>query len=127
MRKIKDENVVAGEKLKQFRQKIGKSVFKVGREIGVSGSYISQVENGKRPASDAVLLALADVYGVDKQELFNLYNRIENEEAARLVSNPALRRVFTQISTDKRLTQEEKDEIALHLQRIADEMLNSDS
>lgn len=114
----------AGAKLRDMRKATGQSVFKVGRAIGVSGSYISQVERGLCAASDAVLVALAALYGVDKKELFDLYIRIENEEANRLVANPALRKVFTQVSVDKKLSQAEKDEIVKELQRITNKYFN---
>lgn len=109
----------AGAKLRDIRKATGQSVFKVGRAIGVSGSYISQVERGSCAASDAVLVALSDLYGVDKQTLFDLYKRIEDEEANRLMNNPMFRKVFTQVSTDKKLSQEEKNEIAKELERLA--------
>lgn len=109
----------AGTKLREIRKATGQSVFKVGRAIGVSGSYISQVERGSCAASDAVLVALSDLYGVDKQTLFDLYKRIEDGEANRLMNNPMFRKVFTQITTDKKLSQSEKDEIAKELERIA--------
>ena len=109
----------AGAKLREIRKATGQSVFKVGRAIGVSGSYISQVERGSCAASDAVLVALSELYGVDKQALFDLYKRIEDEEANRLMDNPMFRKVFTQVTTDKKLSQSEKDEIAKELERIA--------
>lgn len=109
----------AGAKLRDIRKATGQSVFKVGRAIGVSGSYISQVERGSCAASDAVLVALSDLYGVDKKTLFDLYKRIEDEEANRLMNNPIFRKVFTQVTTDKKLSQSEKDEIAKELERIA--------
>lgn len=109
----------AGAKLREIRKATGQSVFKVGRAIGVSGSYISQVERGSCAASDAVLVALSELYGVDKQTLFDLYKRIEDEEATRLMDNPMFRKVFTQVTSDKKLSQDEKDEIAKELERIA--------
>ena len=109
----------AGAKLREIRKATGQSVFKVGRAIGVSGSYISQVERGSCAASDAVLVALSELYGVDKQSLFDLYKRIEDEEANRLMDNPMFRKVFTQVTSDKKLSQDEKDEIAKELERIA--------
>lgn len=118
--------VQSGAKLKEIRKGTGLSVFKVGRAIGVSGSYVSQFERGSCAPSDAALIALADLYGVDKQHLFDLYNRIGNEEATRLVSNPELRKVFTQVSADKKLSQTEKDELAIELQRIANKYLNDE-
>lgn len=109
----------AGAKLREMRKATGQSVFKVGRAIGVSGSYISQIERGSCAASDAVLVALSELYGVDKQTLFDLYKRIEDEEVTRLMDNPMFRKVFTQVTADKKLSQSEKDEIAKELERIA--------
>ena len=116
----------AGAKLREIRNSTGQSVFKVGRAIGVSGSYISQVERGSCAASDAVLIALSDLYGVDKQSLFDLYKRIEEEEANRLMDNPMFRKVFTQVTADKKLSQSEKDEIARELERIAKKYAKED-
>lgn len=109
----------AGAKLRDMRKATGQSVFKVGRAIGVSGSYISQIERGSCAASDAVLVALSDFYGVDKKVLFDLYKRIEDEEVNRLMNNPMFRKVFTQISTNKKLSLEDKNEIARELERLA--------
>ena len=116
----------AGAKLRELRKATGQSVFKVGRAIGVSGSYISQVERGSCAASDAVLIALSELYGVDKHSLFDLYKRIEDEEANRLMDNPMFRKVFTQVTTDKKLSQDEKDEIAKELERIAKKYARDD-
>lgn len=116
----------AGAKLRELRKATGQSVFKVGRAIGVSGSYISQVERGSCAVSDAVLIALSELYGVDKQSLFDLYKRIEDEEANRLMDNPMFRKVFTQVTTDRKLSKDEKDEIAKELERIAKKYARED-
>lgn len=118
--------VQSGSKLKELRKATGMSVFKVGRAIGVSGSYVSQFERGVCAPSDAALIALANLYGVDKQTLFDLYKRIEDEEANRLMDNPMFRKVFTQITSDKKLSQNDKDEIVKELERIAQKYSRED-
>lgn len=97
----------AGAKLRELRKITGKSIFKVGRAIGVSGSYISQIENGKRPASDGVLIALAELYGVDKNEVFGYYGKMTDDAIDKIMQVPELRRLFTQITSNKKLSQEE--------------------
>ena len=69
----KEMLIKSGAKLKELRKATGMSVFKVGKAIGMSGSYVSQFERGSCPPSDAALIALSDLYGVDKQKLFDLY------------------------------------------------------
>ena len=111
VRQIKEENVIAGEKLKEYRKQTGLSIFKVGRQIGVSGSYVSQVENGKRPASDAMLVAMAELYGVDKKELFNLYKKMPNDEITTIMQHPELRQLFLDVTNDKKFNPEKLSKI----------------
>lgn len=118
--------IQSGSKLKELRKATGMSVFKVGRAIGVSGSYVSQFERGVCAPSDAALISLAELYGVDKQTLFDLYKRIEDEEANRLMDNPMFRKVFTQVTSDNKLSQEEKNEITKELERIAQKYSRED-
>lgn len=114
----------AGAKLRAIRKNTNLSVFKVGRAIGVSGSFISQIERGVRAPTDAVLISLADLYGVPKATLFDLYERLEDSELIALLSNPSLRKTFTQITTDKTLSEEDLTLIVQELQRVADKYLN---
>lgn len=69
----------AGAKLRELRKATKLSIFKVGRAIGISGNYISQIELGERPASDAALSALAELYNVDKKEILWVYGKLPNE------------------------------------------------
>ncbi len=41
-------------------KRMGPSLRELGRELGVSASYLSQVKNGKRPASQKVIDALSN-------------------------------------------------------------------
>lgn len=121
MRQIKEENVIAGKKLQEYRKQTGLSIFKVGRQIGVSGSYISQVENGKRPASEAMLVAMADLYGVDKKELFNLYNKMPNDEINTIMQHPELRQLFLDVTNDKRFDAQKLSHVIEEFRKMAEE------
>ena len=121
VRQIKEENVIAGKKLQEYRKQTGLSIFKVGRHIGVSGSYISQVENGKRPASDGMLMAMSDLYGVDKKELFNLYNKMPNNEINTIMQHPELRQLFLDVTNDKKFDSDKLSNIIEEFKRMAKE------
>lgn len=127
MRQIKEENVIAGKKLQEYRKKTGLSIFKVGRQIGVSGSYISQVENGKRPASDAMLMAMADLYGVDKKELFDLYNKMPNDEVATIMQHPELRQLFLDVTNDKKFDAQKLSSVIQEFRKMAGEYDEEDN
>ena len=108
----------SGAKLKEMRKATGLSVFKVGRAIGVSGSYVSQFERGSCAPSDAALIALADLYGVDKQALFDLYGKIHNEEVDILMQYPQLRETIIELTSNPKASKEDVDEMLAEFQLI---------
>lgn len=119
-----EKYVKAGARLRELRKKTGQSIFAVGRSIGVSGSYISQIENGKRPASDSVLVALAELYGVDKNELFGYYGRMTDDAIEKIMDIPALRRLFTKITSKGNLSPEELEAYISDFKEAAQELCN---
>ncbi|MGL4798372.1 MAG: helix-turn-helix domain-containing protein [Cellulosilyticaceae bacterium] len=119
-----ERNIKAGEKLKELRKATKKSIFKVGRAIGVSGSYISQIETGKRPASDSVLVALSTLYGVDKNELFGYYGKMSDDAIEQIMQVPELRRLFTKITSKERIHPEELDAYLSDFKEAAEELYN---
>jgi DNA-binding XRE family transcriptional regulator/quercetin dioxygenase-like cupin family protein len=60
-----------GVRLKQARQKSGLSLREVARQLRVSPSFVSQMENGKSTPSVATLYSLAQLLEVTVDELFN--------------------------------------------------------
>jgi transcriptional regulator with XRE-family HTH domain len=59
-----------GVRLKQARQKSGLSLREVARQLRVSPSFVSQMENGKSTPSVATLYSLAQLLDVSVDELF---------------------------------------------------------
>jgi transcriptional regulator with XRE-family HTH domain len=55
----------AGKRLREFREKKGLSLREFGERIGVSHSYLSNIENGKKPVTIKVLTKAAKVFDVD--------------------------------------------------------------
>lgn len=114
----------AGSKLRELRKATGLSVFKVGRAIGMSGNYISQIERGERPASDAALVALADLYGMDQKELFGLYGKLPDNEINMIMQMPELRNLFVEVTNRKGVTDEDRKEMLEEFKMIAEKYYN---
>ena len=62
--------VKLGVRLKQVREKSGQSLRAVARQLGVSPSFLSQLENGKSQPSVATLYSLTQLLDVSIDELF---------------------------------------------------------
>jgi Predicted transcriptional regulator len=54
-----------GRKVREIRQANGSTQGQFADMIGISTSYLNQIENNQRPVSAAVLLALAEKFGID--------------------------------------------------------------
>lgn len=119
-----EQKKIAGAKLRELRKATKLSVFKVGRAINMSGNYISQIERGERPASDAALVALADLYGVDQKELFALYGKLPNDEVNMIMQMPELRYLFTEVTSKKGVTDEARKEMLEEFKAIAQKYYN---
>ena len=59
-----------GARLRKVRLATGMSLREVSRQLGVSPSFVSQLENGKSQPSVATLYSLAQLLGVSIDELF---------------------------------------------------------
>ncbi len=65
-----DPVVNLGSRLKAARMTSGMSLREVARQLGVSPSFISQMENGKSQPSVATLYSIAQLLGVSVDALF---------------------------------------------------------
>jgi transcriptional regulator with XRE-family HTH domain len=62
--------VTLGSRLKRVRERSGRSLREVARELGVSASFLSQMERGKSQPSVATLYSLSQLLRVSIDELF---------------------------------------------------------
>ena len=72
-----DPSETLGGRLRQARLQANLSLREVARQLGVSASFVSQLENGKSQPSVATLYSLARLLGVSIDRLFD-----EQERAA---------------------------------------------
>jgi transcriptional regulator with XRE-family HTH domain len=71
-----DPVVNLGARLKDVRLRSGMSLREVARQLSVSPSFISQMENGKSQPSVATLYSMAQLLGVSIDELFAKENPV---------------------------------------------------
>ena len=78
---VADVNPVGhlGARLKDARSRSGMSLREVARQLGVSPSFVSQMENGKSQPSVATLYSMAQLLSVSIDELFESGPREQNE------------------------------------------------
>lgn len=117
---------IAGDKLRELRKKTKFSVFKVAKQVHISGNYLSLLERGINSPSDTVLINLSEFYGVEPSELFKLYDRVVPPNNEQLTAIPSLRKIMTQISVDEKLTSEEKEVFAKQVYKIANDLIDKD-
>ena len=77
------QKLYAGAKLRDTRQRLGLTQKDFAAKLGVSLPYLNQMENNNRPVSTAVLIGLAQEFGVDVAAL----NRVSGSRAVRRSSS----------------------------------------
>lgn len=85
--------------LKEARNKKDETLDRVSKIVGISTSYIHDLENGNalRPKI-AVLSILADYYGLDRDKLIIASGKIPSDVYFKIVNNPQLLEVVRNYS-----------------------------
>ncbi len=65
MRQWRSENSISAARFRELRQINKATQAQFAERIGISVSYLNQIENNQRPVSAAVLIALAEKFRVD--------------------------------------------------------------
>lgn len=67
-----------GETLKRTRNIYGMTASEMSSALGISASYLSEIENGKKQPSLELLEKYADIYGIKLSSLILLSENIED-------------------------------------------------
>ncbi len=90
------EMVHLGARLRDVRLRSGLSLREVSRQLGVSPSFVSQLENGKSQPSVATLYSIAQLLEVSIDELFS----VDGPRVAEALPVPALAAVRGPVRVD---------------------------
>ncbi|MEV5510997.1 short-chain fatty acyl-CoA regulator family protein [Streptomyces orinoci] len=66
-RRPAERKIYAHAKLRRLRREHGMNQVDMARALGISTSYANQIEQSRRPLTAAVLLRIAEVFGVDTE------------------------------------------------------------
>ncbi|MDR3351723.1 MAG: short-chain fatty acyl-CoA regulator family protein [Zoogloeaceae bacterium] len=99
-----------GVRLKRLREERGLTQAALARALGLSPSYLNQLEQNQRPLSVPVLLKLNAVFGIDVQ-------RFSDDDEVRLVAG--LRELFSDTSAEEAVSFTEMQELAANMPGIA--------
>jgi predicted transcriptional regulator/transcriptional regulator with XRE-family HTH domain len=99
-----------GVRLRRFREERGLTQAALAQALGISPSYVNQMESNQRPVTAPVLLKLADVFEVDLQQF-------STDEADRLAIQ--LRDVIADPSIGEHVPQAEIRELAEAMPAVA--------
>lgn len=66
---MRNRKIFAGAKLRALREQQSFTQGELATRLGVSTSYVNQIENNQRPLTAALMLALAEKFGLDLAEL----------------------------------------------------------
>jgi len=106
-----------GEYLTKLRTEQEQSLSFVGKKIGVSSNYLSEIERGLKTPSDEVLRELAKYYDIPEHEIFDKIGRVPLQAREELEENEMLQRTLVQIRK-KNLSEDKKQKLYEEVYRI---------
>lgn len=107
-----------GVRLKRLREERKLTQQMLADALGISLSYLNQIENNQRPLTLAVLLKLNSAFGVDVQ-LFS------DQEEARLISE--LREAFSDPALPEAVSSSDLRELAINMPAVARAILSKNN
>lgn len=112
MEKENDEKIKeTGMYLRELRKKTGESIFKVSKQLGFSGNYLSLIERGKQIPSRSVLKTLANYYDISFIQLLDAYDKLDLEETKLYLDLPILREVLLRLTRIENISHEQKEKV----------------
>lgn len=106
-----------GVRLRRFREERGLTQAALAEALGISPSYVNQMESNQRPITAPVLFKLASVYDIDVQQF-------ATDEADRLMAQ--LRDIVTDSTIGESITVAEIRELAQAMPSVARHLIELD-
>ena len=77
------QKIFVGPKIRQLREQGGLNQAAFAERLGISASYLNQIENNQRPLTAQVMVALAQTFSIDVGRLRAAGRRQGREQPAR--------------------------------------------
>lgn len=116
-----------GRYLKELRDRKGDSLKVVGRAVGVSSMYLSEIErNPKKIPSDEIIRSLADYYNISEILLYEYAGKMPLATREQLEELPWLQKSLARVKLEN-IPDDEKDELFDEIQRVFSRYLKEES
>ena len=115
-----------GEFLQQQRKAKRLTLAEVASAVGISPTYLSDIEHGRKLPSDIAIREIAEYYGIDEVDLFTQFGKIPLTVKDELRDNVWLQRTLTDIRKSKKLTDDEKQTFYDGVQQMYKDMLREE-
>jgi transcriptional regulator with XRE-family HTH domain len=95
------DNRTLGEVIHDARAKAERGLREVSRELKITPSYLSDIENDRRIPSEEVLHKLASVFSLDHDDLMARAGRLGDDAVRYLMRTPALGALFRRLAQER--------------------------
>lgn len=119
-----EKRLQTGKMLQQLRLERNESLADVCSKIKVSKNYLSEIERGLKVPSDQLILDLADHYNINHHDLFQSFGKVPISAREELEKFDNLQRTLGDIHRDKRLNDDQKQELYDELYRLYRKLLD---
>ena len=111
----------------QRLRKAGKHILAdVANAVGISPTYLSDIEHGRKLPSDLAIRELAKFYEINELDLFSQFGKIPISVKEELHDNVWLQRTLLKIRKSKKLSDEKKQEFYDQVQLLYKDMLDEE-
>ena len=110
-----------GNELRGIRQNKNVQVKDVAKEIGVSSTYISEIERNNKVPSNELIEKMADTYHIDKQYLYKGFKIVPDHMIYELTSEFGLYDLFYELSESETISRKEKDDFYKQVKKLYEE------
>lgn len=107
-----------GEYVRQARKRSQRTLRELAQALGITPSYLSDIENDRRVPSQEVLEGLAKHLRLDLDELLARAGRLDPQTQAYLKRSPAAVRLLRRVAA-RRLSEADLEELQQRVERLA--------
>lgn len=105
--------VTTGLYLEEIRRDKNLTLSYMGEQIGVSATYVSDIEKGRKVPSDTLIRKFAKIYSIGENNLFEMYNKIPLSALEFLKENDEFRNVISNLNTNPSITKDMKNKFIM--------------
>ena len=69
MKRIEEQNIIRGKKLKEYRENRGYTQEEVAKEIEVNPKHYGRIERGENSCTIANLITLCNLFGISSEDI----------------------------------------------------------